>query len=112
MLLPSERLEISLNCTRILGRCASGSERNCARSFRENREVQWSTHRLRTEGAQIRDDGEVEGIAGGCGVQPDWRHYAGNGTSYLSSGPGLGSVVQAALAVHGWASGRSKAAYV
>ena len=39
LLLPSERLEISRNCTCILGRCASGSERNCARSFRENREA-------------------------------------------------------------------------
>ena len=36
LLLPSERLDISQNCTGVLRRCAC--ERNCARMFRENRE--------------------------------------------------------------------------
>jgi len=47
----------------------------------------------------IQNDGTVTGICQGTGIGPNITFYAERGSQYLDSGPGLGSVLQAALAM-------------
>jgi len=46
----------------------------------------------------VMDDGTVNGICEGCGIQVDVAGYANKSTAYTSSQPGLGSVLRAAAA--------------
>jgi len=47
----------------------------------------------------IQSDGTVTGICQGTGIGPNITFYENRGTQYMDSGPGLGSVLHAALAM-------------
>jgi len=57
---------------------------------------------------QVLDDGTVQGICEGCGIQSDLAGYADKTTAYSTSGPGLGSVLRAAVAYQNLLDWRAK----